>query len=62
MSGSSRPMNMLVHSKIRARSSTGMPIISAMACRGSSAATSVTKSQRPRSVTWSRIRAVRFWR
>ena len=52
----------LVQSNTLARSSMGMPIISAMACSGSSAEMPRTKSQRPASTTWSRMMSVRFWR
>ena len=46
-SGSSSPTMRFDHSNKRPRSSWGTPMMSAMACRGSSAATSVTKSQTP---------------
>ncbi len=54
-SGSSSPTMRFDHSNKRPRSSWGTPMMSAMACRGSSAATSVTKSQLPFSMTSSMI-------
>ena len=61
-SGSSLPIIALVQSNTLARSSMGMPIISAIACRGNSAEIARTKSQRPFSTTWSRMMSARFWR
>src|SRR5690348_17403352 len=54
-SGSSDPMRRLLHSKILWRSDCGTPIISAITCSGSSAATSTTKSHSPRATTSSMI-------
>src|SRR5437773_428271 len=50
-SGSSKPIMSLLHLKIRCRSASGMPIISAITWRGSSAAISATKSHSPRAPT-----------
>ncbi len=46
-------------SNILCRSTWGTPRMSAMTCSGSSAATSVTKSQLPRGVTRSRMARAR---
>ncbi len=54
-SGSSEPIIRFDHSKTRWRSSWGTPIISAITWSGSSAATAVTKSHSPRSITSSTI-------
>ena len=58
-SGSSAPIIRFDQSNILWRSSWGTPRMSAMAWRGSSAATSTTKSHSPRSATWSTIAVVR---
>ncbi len=54
-SGSLLPIMRLLHSKSLCRSSYGTPSISAITCSGSSAATSVTKSQSRCSSAGSRI-------
>ncbi|CAB4833532.1 unannotated protein [freshwater metagenome] len=61
-SGSLEPIMRFVQSKILERSSSGMPIISAMAWSGSSLESSVTKSQPPVSHTLSTMTRVRFSR
>src|SRR5438034_1399917 len=62
-SGSSKPIMSLLHLKIRWRSASGMPIISAITWSGSSAAISLTKSHSPRAATASMIPAAmsRMW-
>ena len=57
-SGSSKPIIVLLQSKIWCRSSVGTPIISTITWSGSSAATSVTKSHSPRAAILSMIRFV----
>ncbi len=58
-SGSELPTILFDHSNSFPRSSCGTPRISAIACNGSSAAMSVTKSHSPRSITRSTISRLR---